>query len=74
MLLLSIFPTGLLAQDSASAPVDRAVHHEFNLGTFRIGEADVPEAKLVYGTYGHLNARKDNAILLPSHYMADHHG
>ena len=34
----------------------------------------MPDAKLVYGTYGHLNARKDNAILLPSHYMADHHG
>jgi homoserine O-acetyltransferase len=29
---------------------------------------------VVYGTYGHLNPKKDNAILLPSHYMADHHG
>ena len=74
ILLLSTFPTLLSAQDSASVPVDRAVHHEFNLGTFHIGEADVPDAKLVYGTYGHLNARKDNGILLPSHYMADHHG
>src|SRR5262249_61533750 len=28
----------------------------------------------VYGTYGHLNAAKDNAVLLPSHYMANFHG
>ena len=28
----------------------------------------------MYGTYGHLNAAHDNAILLPSHYMADHQG
>ena len=46
----------------------------FNLGTFSIGGTDVPNLKVVYGTYGHLNPKKDNAILLPSHYMADHHG
>jgi len=34
----------------------------------------LPEAKIVYGTYGHLNATRSNAILVPSHYMADHHG
>jgi homoserine O-acetyltransferase/O-succinyltransferase len=34
----------------------------------------LPEAKIVYGTYGHLNAAGDNAILLPSHYMADMRG
>jgi homoserine O-acetyltransferase len=28
----------------------------------------------VYGTYGHLNAAKDNVVLLPSHYMANYHG
>ncbi len=36
--------------------------------------ANLPEAKLVYGTYGHLNEARDNAILLPSHYMANMHG
>jgi homoserine O-acetyltransferase/O-succinyltransferase len=36
--------------------------------------ATLPEAKVVYGTYGHLNAAGDNAILLPSHYMADMRG
>src|SRR5271156_5397426 len=34
----------------------------------------LPEAKIVYGTYGHLNAAGDNAVLLPSHYMADMRG
>jgi homoserine O-acetyltransferase len=36
--------------------------------------ATLPEARLVYGTYGALNAAHDNAILLPSHYMANMHG
>src|SRR5579864_7472492 len=62
---------------SAQAPArqDHAEHHTFVLGhfTFESG-ATVPNVKVVYGTYGHLNAARDNVILLPSHYMADHHG
>ena len=34
----------------------------------------LPEAHLVYATLGKLNARGDNAILLPSHYMANVNG
>ena len=34
----------------------------------------LPHASVRYVTYGHLNERGDNAILLPSHYMADGHG
>ncbi len=34
----------------------------------------LPQARVVYGTYGHLNAAKDNVVLLPSHYMANFHG
>ena len=34
----------------------------------------LPEARVVYGTYGQLNAAGDNAVLLPSHYMAEMHG
>ena len=30
----------------------------------------LPEARVVYGVYGHLNADHSNAILMPSHYMA----
>ena len=34
----------------------------------------LPEAKIVYGTYERLNAAGENAILLPSHYVADMRG
>jgi homoserine O-acetyltransferase len=36
--------------------------------------AVLPEARIVFGTYGSLNAARDNVILLPSHYMAGHRG
>ena len=34
----------------------------------------LPEARIVYATFGTLNADKSNAVLLPSHYMANFHG
>ena len=55
--------------------VDRAEHHEFVIADFRTeGGVTLPSAKVVYGTYGRLNAAHDNVVLLPSHYMATHHG
>src|SRR5678815_3381909 len=55
--------------------VDRAEHHEFAISDFHTESGVVlPKAVVVYGTYGHLNAARDNAVLLPSHYMATHHG
>ncbi len=49
--------------------------HEFHLASFVTESGAVlPEARIVYCTYGTLNAAGDNAILLPSHYMADLHG
>ena len=49
--------------------------HEYVLHNFRTESGAVlPEAHLVYGTYGRLDAAGDNAILLPSHYMADLEG
>jgi homoserine O-acetyltransferase len=55
--------------------VDRAEHREFVIANFRMESgATLPRARIVYGTYGHLNAARDNVVLLPSHYMADHHG
>jgi len=57
------------------ARVDRAEHHEFTIENFKTESGVVlPKATVVYGTYGHLNAAHDNAVLLPSHYMANHHG
>ena len=45
--------------------------HEFLIRNFKTESGAVlPEARIVYGTYGKLNAAHDNAILLPSHYMA----
>lgn len=55
--------------------VDRAEHHEFVMTNFRTESGvTLPQARVVYGTYGHLNAARDNVVLLPSHYMANHHG
>src|SRR5215467_10300402 len=55
--------------------VDRAEHHEFAIANFKTESGVVlQKAIVVYGTYGHLNAAHDNAVLLPSHYMANHHG
>ncbi len=49
--------------------------HEFVIANFHTeGGATLPQARIVYGTYGHLNADKSNAVLLPSHYMANFHG
>jgi homoserine O-acetyltransferase len=54
---------------------DDGVRHEFTIRNFHAeGGAILPEAHIVYGTWGHLNAAKDNAILLPSHYLANYRG
>ncbi len=48
------------------------VRHEFVIRHFATESGTVlPEARVVYGTYGTLDAAGDNAVLLPSHYMAD---
>jgi homoserine O-acetyltransferase len=67
-----LFPS-LQAQSSPASPP--AEQHEFLVTNFHTESGTIlPQAKLVYGTYGHLNAAKDNVILLPSHYMANLHG
>ena len=49
--------------------------HEFVVKNFKTESGVVlPEARVVFGTYGHLNAAHDNVVLLPSHYMAELHG
>ncbi len=54
---------------------DTAVKHEYTIDNFKTeGGATLPQAHIVYGTYGHLNAARDNAVLLPSHYMATYRG
>src|SRR5258707_1005887 len=60
---------------SQTAPPIASEAHEFVISDFRaeVG-VTLPQARVVYGTYGHLNAAKDNVVLLPSHYMANFHG
>ena len=74
--LTALNSTTLRAQDAPVAKrPDRAIHHTFVIEKFRTESGvTLPQARVVYGTYGHLNAARDNAILLPSHYMANHHG
>jgi len=71
------FALGLVASRRAHAqatPTDHAAHHMFVLPSFTFEDGTaLPQTKVSYGTYGHLNAKKDNVILLPSSYMADHH-
>jgi homoserine O-acetyltransferase len=72
-LLLALFACQALpAQNPAR---NEAVRHEFVIQSFKNERGvTLPQARIVYGTYGHLNAAKDNVVLLPSHYMANFHG
>ncbi len=63
------------AADAAQGAAAEPVQHEFVIANFKTESGAVlPEAHVVYGTYGKLNAAGDNAVLLPSHYMAEMHG
>src|ERR1700688_3017367 len=60
----------LTAQNSVAAE-----RHEFVISNFHTESGTtLPQARIVYATYGHLSPDKSNAILLPSHYMANFHG
>ena len=62
-------------QDAAKDKSEKPEIHEFVIANFRTENGvTLPQARVVYGTYGHLNAARDNVVLLPSHYMADCHG
>jgi homoserine O-acetyltransferase len=75
LLFAALASVSAAAQNAAPARNIEPVEHSFVLHNFRTESGVVlPEAKIVYGTYGHLNAAGDNAILLPSHYMAEMHG
>ena len=78
-LLLLVFPAlaaqTAFAQESPAANGLKADRHEFVIANFKTESGvTLPQARIVYGTYGKLNDARDNAVLLPSHYMADFHG
>jgi homoserine O-acetyltransferase/O-succinyltransferase len=71
LLVVAFLAPAMFGQPAALTPE----RHEFVIPNFHteLG-ATLPEAHIVYGTYGHLNEAKDNAVLLPSHYMANLRG
>ena len=77
LLLVLLAPAlpGVFAQNSPDPKAPKAERHEFVIENFKTESGiTLPQARVVYGTYGKLNAAKDNVVLLPSHYMADFHG
>jgi homoserine O-acetyltransferase len=76
MICLSMSVPILRSEDPSTTPAAlKPERHVFVIKNFHTeGGVALPEARVVYGTYGHLNEARDNAILLPSHYMADLHG
>jgi homoserine O-acetyltransferase len=74
-LVYLIFLAGSLSSFYSAWGLETPVRHEFVIKNFKTESGvTLPEAHVVYGTYGHLNAARDNAILLPSHYMAKLNG
>lgn len=64
-----------LALSAAARQAPALERHEFVIRGFRTESGVVlPEARIVYATLGTLNAAGDNAVLLPSHYMANVNG
>jgi homoserine O-acetyltransferase len=72
--VLWVLAVGVIQGQAKEAPKE-PVQHEYVIKNFRTESGAVlPEAKIVYGTYGTLDAAGDNAVLLPSHYMANMRG
>ena len=71
--LTALLMFGLIAASPAfAANGDRMA---FTIKDFRLENSQtLPTARVMYATYGTLNAARDNAVLLPSHYMADARG
>ena len=75
LILLLLIAQPLFAQEAPKTELEKPERHEFVIANFHTeGGVTLPQARVVYGTYGHLDAAKDNVVLLPSHYMADFHG
>lgn len=74
VLLLLLFAPALLAQNPGDDK-PKGEQHEFIITNFKTESGvTLPQARIVYGTYGRLNEAKDNVVLLPSHYMATFQG
>lgn len=75
LILILLFVSQTLVAQTSSAKPENGERHEFVITNFKTESGvTLPQAKVVYGTYGHLNADKSNVVLLPSHYMAKFRG
>jgi homoserine O-acetyltransferase/O-succinyltransferase len=75
LLPLIALAASLLLPDVAQQSAPSLERHEFVIREFRTESGTtLPEARIVYTTLGKLNAVGDNAVLLPSHYMANFNG
>jgi homoserine O-acetyltransferase len=73
LLLVLVLLDAALVQVVAQQP--DPVQHEFIIQNFPTESGIVlPEARIVYDTYGKLNTAADNAVLLPSHFMPNLNG
>jgi homoserine O-acetyltransferase/O-succinyltransferase len=75
VLFAAVVSTSAIAPPETQGQAPALERHEFVVRDFRTeGGVVLPEARVVYTTVGRLNAAGDNAILLPSHYMANFSG
>jgi homoserine O-acetyltransferase len=75
ILVLLTFVVSVLAPTATAQAPQPLARHDFVIRDFKTESGVVlPEARIVYTTLGTLNAAGDNAILLPSHYMANING
>jgi homoserine O-acetyltransferase len=73
VVVVSTFAAHAVANQAPAAP--QLQRHEFVIRNFHTESgAILPEARVVYSTLGAPNAARDNAVLLPSHYMANFNG
>jgi homoserine O-acetyltransferase len=74
--ILFIVTSAIVAPRAQPAVPAADGHRRFHtLTDFRLESGAVlPRAAIAYATFGTLNARRDNAILIPSWYGSDHHG
>jgi len=73
VLAASVFVAVVAARQAPPPP--QLERREFVVHNFKTESGTVlPEARVVYTTLGTLNAARNNAVLLPSHYMANFNG
>ena len=71
--ICALIASSVFAEDASKKP--GPTPGAFTIEAFRLESGVVlPRVVVIYGTYGVLNAAKDNAVLLPSHYMAQSDG